>query len=320
MRITKYLEYTRTFNYSEEVINWIKTNLNNYLKKNEENLSEIEHIIDYLASKDAPKRLKKMSYKEAKSNTDKWNKKLQKQGNKIVETEEDIKIVLELEKGFKWVKLISENSYKREGFLMSHCVASYFDKDVEIFSLRDNKNKPHCTIEKNQQIKGKGNGNIHPKYINYVVSFLEWTGMEVRDSEMKNLGYFNIEKYKKYLSKETLKTETESLSDTPNESLTIGQKLDNSRIFTVLIGLLLTAFLVKWFYEQGLNLNLNIVNWTFLAAGLLLARNVRHFVGLIKNAGATVGEIGRVLNGLIKPLMHLKISLFYSNIFRCTSL
>ena len=122
------------------------------------------------------------------------------------------------------------------------------------------------------------------------------------------------------LSKKALKAETESSSDTPNESLTIGQKLDNSRIFTVLIGLLLAAFLVKWFYEQGLNLNLNIVNWTFLAAGLLLARNVRHFVGLIKNAGATVGEIGRVLNGLIKPLMHLKISLFYSNIFRCTSL
>ena len=122
------------------------------------------------------------------------------------------------------------------------------------------------------------------------------------------------------LSKEALKNETDNLSDPPNESLTIGQKLDNSRIFTVLIGLLLAAFLVKWFYEQGLNLNLNIVNWTFLAAGLLLARNVRHFVGLIKNAGATVGEIGRVLNGLIKPLMHLKISLFYSNIFRCTSL
>ena len=93
------------------------------------------------------------------------------------------------------------------------------------------------------------------------------------------------------LSKEALKTETDNVSDTPNESLTIGQKLDNSRIFTVLIGLLLAAFLVKWFYEQGLNLNLNIVNWTFLAAGLLLARNVRHFVRLIKNASATVGEI-----------------------------
>ena len=93
------------------------------------------------------------------------------------------------------------------------------------------------------------------------------------------------------LSKEALKTERDNLSNKPNESLTIGQKLDNSRIFTVLIGLLLAAFLGKWFYEQGLNLNLNIVNWTFLAAGLLLARNVRHFVGLIKNASATVGEI-----------------------------
>ncbi len=95
------------------------------------------------------------------------------------------------------------------------------------------------------------------------------------------------------LTKETLKNEKEtgSSADYSNERLTIGQKMDNSRIFTVLIGLLLATFLGKWFYEQGLNLNLNIVNWTFLAAGLLLARNVRHFVRLIKNASTTVGEI-----------------------------
>jgi short-chain fatty acids transporter len=88
----------------------------------------------------------------------------------------------------------------------------------------------------------------------------------------------------KFISDEVEKSAT-------NKIHTVGDKLDNSRIFTTLIGGLLLIFLVKWFYEKGLNLNLNIVNWTFLAAGLLLSRNVIHFVKLIKNASTTVGEI-----------------------------
>ena len=58
-------------------------------------------------------------------------------------------------------------------------------------------------MEKDQQVKGKGNGDIDPKYIEYVVKFLEWSGMEVGDSEMKHLGYINVDKFKKYLHKDT---------------------------------------------------------------------------------------------------------------------
>ena len=55
---------------------------------------------------------------------------------------------------------------------------------------------PHATLSKqSQQIKGKGNGNIHPKYIKYVVEFLEHLEVEVRDSEMQNLGYVNVENF-----------------------------------------------------------------------------------------------------------------------------
>lgn len=38
---------------------------------------------------------------------------------------------------------------------MSHCVASYYGRNAKIYSLRDSKNKPHCTIEDGQQVKGK---------------------------------------------------------------------------------------------------------------------------------------------------------------------
>lgn len=175
----KYLEYAKTFNASEEVIYWVEHNLTNHLKSNPENQDEIEHTLDYLISSDAPKRLKAMSYEEAVKNAEKWLKAQQKKGQDIKEKPEDTEVVLDFKDGFKIVKLIGENAYKREGYLMSHCVASYYGKGKEIYSLRDSDNLPHCTMEKDQQVKGKGNGNIHPKYISYVVKFLEHVGMTV---------------------------------------------------------------------------------------------------------------------------------------------
>ena len=156
-------------------------------------LGQVEHVIDYMLSDKAPKRTERATWEQMVKNTEKWTKSLAKKGkNSGEETEEDIKIILDYGDGFKIVQLISPKSYEREGFLMSHCVASYAEKGVDVYSLRDAENMPHCTIEKDQQIKGKGNGSIHPKYIDYIVRFLEFSGMEVRDSEMENLGYQKV--------------------------------------------------------------------------------------------------------------------------------
>lgn len=185
-----------------ELKKWVNTNLSNYLKKEEvsENISEIEHILDYLQSEDAPKRLKKMSYEEANKNAKKWLKKLVKKGNNITEIEDsDYTVKIDFKDGFKLVQLVSKRSFEREGNLMGHCVASYFGKEVFIYSLRDSKNQPHCTIEVTRdedsinQIKGKGNGSIHPKYIEYVLETLKFFNIEVRSSEMGNLGYSDLE-------------------------------------------------------------------------------------------------------------------------------
>ena len=190
--IKKYLDYAQHTQATSNVTEWINNNLKNYLSKNGENQIEIEHIIDYLCSDKAPKRLQRMSYKEALANTDKWNKSLIKKGMNIVEDKKDTEIIKDFGDGFKIVKLIGKNAYEREGFLMRHCVSSYFGKETEVYSLRDSKNIPHCTMEKNMQIKGKGNGSINPKYIKYIVDFLEEVGMKVNDIEMGNLGYVNI--------------------------------------------------------------------------------------------------------------------------------
>lgn len=191
----KYLEQTQ----KEETKLWINSVLKNYLKKNEENQGEIEHIIDFLNSEDAPKRLLKMSYSQAKKSAEKWIEKLNKKAEKIEEKKEDTKIIKKYKNGYKIVKLVGKNAFDREGLLMKHCVSNYFGKEnVEIFSLRDEDNMPHATfeIQKNgqqiSQVKGKGNGSIKPKYIKYLLDFFKKIGKEIRDSEMENLGYYLI--------------------------------------------------------------------------------------------------------------------------------
>ena len=170
--------------------------VNNVGKKH---LSEdqIEHILDFFDSDDAPRRLRKMSVSDAVRLTDKWVKKLHRKGENVVETEEDVKEILDLDE-MRLVQLISKTSYKREGYLMSHCVASYHNKECKVYSLRDIKNKPHATIEiskrgdRIEQIKGKGNGSIHPRYIKYVLKVLNHFNLEVKDSELKYLGYVSL--------------------------------------------------------------------------------------------------------------------------------
>jgi hypothetical protein len=191
--ISELKKYAAGMNCHSDVFVWIDNHLRAYAKKNNIEISEAEHVIDYLASEERPKRLSKMSYSQAKNNSDKWNKSLVKKGRSIIENEGDTEIVKDFGDGFKIVKLVGKNAYEREGNLMRNCVASYFGRDKEIYSLRDKNNEPHATLEKDNQIKGKGNGYITAKYIKYIVEFLQFTGMNVRDSEMENLGYFKIE-------------------------------------------------------------------------------------------------------------------------------
>lgn len=130
--------YLGTVEGGERIVQWLEKR-----QPQDASLSEVEHIVDYLLSEDAPKRLDRATYSQMQKNTEKWVKKLAKRGSHIQESEEDVKTVLDFGDGFRVVQLIGENAYKREGYLMSHCVASYADKDVEVYSLRDKNNMPH---------------------------------------------------------------------------------------------------------------------------------------------------------------------------------
>jgi len=188
---TKFLDYAHHVQAPDHVLQFVSA------KMTVETIStdEGEHVIDYLVSAEGPKRLNRATYEQMKTNAAAWLKAQQKKGAAIAETSDDTTSVLDFGDGFRIVRLVGKNAYKREGFLMAHCVASYYGRNVEVYSLRDAQNMPHATMEKNQQLKGKGNGDIHPKYVGYVVKFLEHIGMTVGPDEMQHLGYLDVQEF-----------------------------------------------------------------------------------------------------------------------------
>ena len=75
------------------------------------------------------------------------------------------------------------------------------------------------------------------------------------------------------------------------ERRTFAQYLDAMRPLTLLLGAGLFCYIGWSFYARGFHLNLNLVNWSFLGAGLLLARSPSHYVRLINNASSTIGPV-----------------------------
>lgn len=83
---------------------------------------------------------------------------------------------------------------------------------------------------------------------------------------------------------------SESLSDWKPEVATPADRLDASRILTMLVGLALVAYLAIHFSEGG-TMTLDLVNWTFLALILLLVRSPFEIIHLTQDAAKHVGEI-----------------------------
>jgi short-chain fatty acids transporter len=79
--------------------------------------------------------------------------------------------------------------------------------------------------------------------------------------------------------------------DVVSAETTWGQWLETRRSLSLTMGGIMLWFLFLWFAERGLNLTLDIVNWSFLGLGLVLARSPVHYVRLIGDASRTVGPI-----------------------------
>jgi len=195
-------EYAGGIGASPEVCDWLKTVGKKSLLKKLTNIDEVEHILDFLNSDAAPLRLRRMSFKDAKRKSSEWVERNKKKGRNLIDSSSDIELIHDFSDGTKIVQLKSKKSFQREGFLMNHCVGGYSSdrEDCLIYSYRDAQNMPHATFEVRKenneimQIKGKGNGPIHPKYIYPILAFLKSIGMDIRPNDMKNLGYFHVNK------------------------------------------------------------------------------------------------------------------------------
>ncbi len=69
------------------------------------------------------------------------------------------------------------------------------------------------------------------------------------------------------------------------------ERMEQLRIFPLALGVMLGIYLVLHFGNNGFELTLDIVNWTFLCLILLLVGNARELADLIARGGRTVGEV-----------------------------
>ncbi|MCF2587073.1 short-chain fatty acid transporter [Brevibacterium sp. UCMA 11752] len=83
---------------------------------------------------------------------------------------------------------------------------------------------------------------------------------------------------------------SESRSTFDEEVVTPADRIDASRILTLIVGLALVIYLIIHF-AQGGGLTLDIVNWSFLALIFLLVKNPFELIHLTKEAASNVGEI-----------------------------
>jgi short-chain fatty acids transporter len=72
---------------------------------------------------------------------------------------------------------------------------------------------------------------------------------------------------------------------------TFGEKLERMRLINLVTGVMLVIFLYQHFATRGLVLDLNIVNWTFLALGILLSDSPIHYVRLMYDGSRNVAGI-----------------------------
>ncbi|MGJ7440025.1 short-chain fatty acid transporter [Aquipuribacter sp. MA13-6] len=75
-----------------------------------------------------------------------------------------------------------------------------------------------------------------------------------------------------------------------DEVVTPADRVDASRVLTLLLGLALVAYLVVY-YARGGSPTLDIVNWSFLALIFLLVRSPFEAIALTREAASNVGDI-----------------------------
>lgn len=188
----------------DELIDFVNTKIKNYIigkqtfEVLDNDLSTYSHMIDYLYSDSfnneiGLKGLHGCSFEVIQNNVRIWTAAFSKQK---VKDNLSGRVLVFNSYGYDWYQLKSADSLDYESAIMGHCVGQgSYDKrvegnEIEIYSLRDEANQPHVTIEINKgeirQIKGKANRQILEKYrkstIDFIVKYLNIEVQNIPDS------------------------------------------------------------------------------------------------------------------------------------------
>ncbi|MGP4060699.1 short-chain fatty acid transporter [Halobacillus sp. H74] len=85
-------------------------------------------------------------------------------------------------------------------------------------------------------------------------------------------------------------SDEEQLAATTSD-LTPAERLENSKITSLFIGLLGLSFIVYHFVQSGFDLNINIVNFIFLFLGIVFHKTPRNFLNSVNDAVKNAGGI-----------------------------
>lgn len=153
-------------------------------------IDEINHIVDFFATLEQNdlRKIDREPYSTIKQKVQEWDREMQSSSSDT-KLEDDMKKTLKdgvdyevVKSGYagnlKWVYLKTSKSKQVEGDVMGHCVGRGGYEKADIYSLWDNKNRSHVTIEAKdsakeiKQIKGKGNRAPVDKYIPATIEFV----------------------------------------------------------------------------------------------------------------------------------------------------
>lgn len=171
-----------------------------------------QHIEHYYKNMQRPSNINKMNVEQVLKKAQDWTKKLVDNSKNVVELPKSVELKADLGDGKRLVRLRGKDAFEYEGREMGHCAGSYDDNGKgQHYSIRDHKNRPHCTMEVRDnriiQLKGKANSKVASKYIPYVFKALEHLQVAVNETEMRNIGLIKV-------SNKVLKLLNTTLEDT----------------------------------------------------------------------------------------------------------
>ncbi|SET07069.1 short-chain fatty acids transporter [Oceanobacillus limi] len=115
--------------------------------------------------------------------------------------------------------------------------------------------------------------------------------------------------------------QVEETVETPKEEMTPADRLENSQILSLIIGILGLVFIIYHFVQNGFDLNINIVNFIFLFLGIIFHRTPRRFLNsvtdAVKNAGGIIIQFpfyAGIMGMMVTSGLSEQMSLWFVNI------